>query len=571
MYRFEKTAFLYFFRKSLRLFSDDILTPADFDAIAKEISAHPLTAEKVGLIAAHRAEIAERIDTRSEGHETTNVAQPGDWIATNLGTNARPVVDSKGQLNTYVIPAGKFGSLYEATDIASDLGPVFKAKGRVTAYELPGSFDIVAPWKERQKGQRGYLVRNGDEVYCIEKTVFHSTYDFLGPGALRLLARGEKRILSLDGGGVKGMLTLGFLSRLEEVLKEQHGDPGLVLADYFDMIGGTSVGAILATQLALGAKVSEVKDLFTEWCPSIFRRPPLWLYPISRIPFVGPRFDARYLEQKLDAKLGDMRLGSPKLRTGLCIVTKRVDTGSPWVLTNNPRSKYWHARGDAVVANKEYRLADVVRASAAAPIYFKPHAIRISTDKAAPPGLFVDGAVSPYNNPSLQLLMVAGIGGYGLDWELGEDKLLLVSVGTGSYRARSVGGGLLVRQAAEALIGVVGDCEALGLTLLQWMSASRNPWKINSEIGDLSENFLGQAQGLAKPLLRFERYDAPLELAWLKEQLGIVLDPAKLDSLRDFTDPRNIDELFEIGRRAAEKQIKPEHFPAAFKVATAAA
>jgi uncharacterized protein len=368
------------------------------------------------------------------------------------------------------------------------------------------------------------------------------------------------------------MLTIAFLEHLEDALRKQHENPKLVLADYFDMIGGTSVGAILATQLALGDEVKDVKKLFKDWCPSIFRPPALWRQPQRLIPLLGPllvpRFDARYLEKRLKEKLGDLRLGSPELRTGLCIVTKRVDTGSPWVLTNNPRSKFWlgDESNERIVANKEYRLADIVRASAAAPHYFKPHNIRIDLDKKAKPGLFVDGAVSPFNNPALQMLMVAGIGGYGLDWPLGEDNFFIVSIGTGSYRLRSEGGGISAQQAVTALSGVIGDGEALALTLLQWMSASSNPWKINSEIGDLSENYLGQRQGLAKPLLRFRRYDAPLEGPWLKERLNRQYSPDQLESLRDFTNPRNIELLYELGSEAATAQIQADHLPDHFKV-----
>jgi hypothetical protein len=261
-----------------------------------------------------------------------------------------------------------------------------------------------------------------------------------------------------------------------------------------------------------------------------------------------------------------MRLGDPKLKTGLCIVTKRVDTGSAWVLTNNPRSKFYYGNGERVVANKEYRLADVVRASAAAPHYFKPHKIQIALDKKEPPGLFVDGGVSPYNNPALQMLMLAGIGGYGLDWKLGEANLFIVSIGTGSFRLRSDGRGISAKQAVEALSGMIGDSEALTLTLLQWMSASSNPWKINSEIGDLSEDYLGQRQGLNEPLLRFRRYDAPLEVGWLMEHSKTSFSGADLASLRDFTNPRNLDTLYQIGRDAAETQVQASHFPDDFKV-----
>ena len=123
------------------------------------------------------------------------------------------------------------------------------------------------------------------------------------------------------------------------------------------------------------------------------------------------------------------------------------------MLTNNPRSKFWTGNTERVVANKEYRLADVVCASAAAPHYFKPHKIQIALGKKEKPGLFVDGAVSPYNNPAFQMLMLAGIGGYGLDWPLGEDNLFIVSIGTGSYRLRFDGRGISAKQAVMALSG----------------------------------------------------------------------------------------------------------------------
>ena len=570
MYKLERTGL---FRRAWRLTSREILMPSDFDAIAGQLAVKPLLAQKIGFVAACRAETIEQIETRIEGHETTNTANLGDWVVTNMTPDGEALRDSDGRLNTYVIRAETFERLYQAVGHNTEFGALFSAKGTVSAIELPGSFDILAPWKKRQRGKAGYLIRNGDEIYGIEKSIFHRTYDIRGPGILKLLRSGKKRMLSLDGGGVRGMLTIGFLERLEDVLRKQHANPKLVLADYFDIIGGTSVGAILATQLALGEEVASVKALFSDWCPSIFRRPSLWRQPQGRIPLIGqflvPRFDARHLEKRLKRKLGDMRLGAPELKTGLCIVTKRVDTGSPWVLANNPRSKFWFGNKERVVANKEYRLMDIVRASAAAPHYFKPHKIQIGIDNKEKPGLFVDGAVSPYNNPALQMLMLAGISGYGLDWPLGEDNLFIVSIGTGSYRLRSEGGGISAKQAVTALSGVIGDGETLTLTLLQWMSASTNPWKINTEIGDLSENYLGQRQGLVKPLLRFRRYDAPLEEKWLKEQLKRSFSKLELENLRDFTNPRSVAELYKIGSAAAEMQIQMDHFPDEFKVEAA--
>ena len=68
-----------------------------------------------------------------------------------------------------------------------------------------------------------------------------------------------KRILALDGGGLRGVLTLGMLREIEAVLRKQHGgDPGFRLCHYFDLIADTSTGAIIAAALSLGMTVDEV-------------------------------------------------------------------------------------------------------------------------------------------------------------------------------------------------------------------------------------------------------------------------------------------------------------------------
>ena len=76
----------------------------------------------------------------------------------------------------------------------------------------------------------------------------------------RLSAPGPKRILALDGGGVRGMITLAILERLEALLAEATGrtDGSFRLAHYFDLIGGTSTGSIIATGLAMGHSASEL-------------------------------------------------------------------------------------------------------------------------------------------------------------------------------------------------------------------------------------------------------------------------------------------------------------------------
>jgi uncharacterized protein len=77
-----------------------------------------------------------------------------------------------------------------------------------------------------------------------------------------LFEGGPKRILALDGGGIRGIVTLQILRRIESLLKERFGDGDLRLCDYFDLIGGTSTGAIIAAGLATGYSVEKLDELY---------------------------------------------------------------------------------------------------------------------------------------------------------------------------------------------------------------------------------------------------------------------------------------------------------------------
>jgi hypothetical protein len=82
---------------------------------------------------------------------------------------------------------------------------------------------------------------------------------------------------------------------------------------------------------------------------------------------VGQKFDAGKVADVLKSVFGDRTLGSTDFRTGLMVMTKRLDTGSPWPLTNHPKAHYFEAKaGHTTVANRDYPLWAVVRASTAA-------------------------------------------------------------------------------------------------------------------------------------------------------------------------------------------------------------
>ncbi|MEQ1713025.1 MAG: patatin-like phospholipase family protein, partial [Hyphomicrobium sp.] len=330
--------------------------------------------------------------------------------------------------------------------------------------------------------------------------------------AARLHTQDRYRILSLDGGGTRGIISIAFLEQIEALLQARLGrGDDFVLGDYFDLIGGTSVGGLVATQLALGARVSVIRDNFMAWMPEIFRKRRLGFKGVSDL------YDARPLSGKIRSVVGMERMDSEKLKTGLAIVAKRADTGSVWIITNNPTCKYWN-RADDRTPNAAYKLHDVLRATTAAPTFFRPSEIEIfeGLDGNSPftkKGTFVDGAVSPHNNPSLQLFKLARLKGYALNWPAGEDKLLMISIGTGTHPTEVKKSALLANEASDALLGMIGDGQQLALAIMQWLSTPRDPWEIDREIGPQSDDLLTD-----RAMLSFQRYDMPLERRWLENK-----------------------------------------------------
>jgi len=207
-----------------------------------------------------------------------------------------------------------------------------------------------------------------------------------------------KRILALDGGGLRGILTLGILGKIESLIKERQGDEeNFRLCHYFDLIAGTSTGAIIAAALALGMKVQEITQMYMELGQRVFEK------SYFRQGLLRALYDEKALIIELKKVYGETTtLGSTDLKTGLLIVTKRLDSGSPWPIGNNPRGKYFGPRaGSHAIPNRDYPLWQVVRASTAAPRYFEPEEIEILRAPGKNPvrGEFVDGGVSPFNNP----------------------------------------------------------------------------------------------------------------------------------------------------------------------------
>ena len=403
-------------------------------------------------------------------------------------------------------------------------------------------------------------------------------------GAQAKLAKsGPRKLLSLDGGGIRGLITIEILARIEQIVREQSGRPSLVLADYFDYIAGTSTGAVIGTLLALGKPVDEIRRIYLDCGEMMFDKNAIMqrLVKYGDVVSFGDELEkaadifhicksyakrwmgrkeayAKYPDKPLADKLkqlvggDDTTLATDDLRTLLLLVLGNATTDSPWPLSNNPRARYNDpARSNS---NAKFPLWQVVRASTAAPTYFPPQEITAGGDTF----VFVDGGVTSYNNPSFQLFLQATLEPYGVMWPVGEKNMLLVSLGTGMHpnvqqglRPSDLHAAAAISTATEALFNAAMYqqdqlCRVFGRCLCGDT--------LDREIGDL----IGKT-GPADPsrLFTYARYNATLTAEGLGG-LGLArVRPADVQSLDSV---EHMEELQEVGAAVAEKKVRPEHF-----------
>jgi patatin-like phospholipase/acyl hydrolase len=387
----------------------------------------------------------------------------------------------------------------------------------------------------------------------------------------RLNAPGPKRILTLDGGGVRGAITLGYLQRLETILAAQSSKPdSFVLSDYFDLIGGTSTGSILAACIALGMKMSQLKVDYFSVIDKIFGKkyanwnvmPGKAAQKAFNLLFSKADYDSRPIEEALMTMFGDKTMESSAFKSGLCIVTKRADTNSTWPILNHPGGKYFDSDNGK---NKDILLWKAVRASAAAPTYFIPQVIDVGggTSSAA----FVDGGITMANNPALQTLIVATLKGFPFRWKLGADNLMLVSIGTGVSRIHKSVEEITAypefKWASEIPEMLMQDASWHNQLILQWLSDSPVPWKINGEIGDMAEDLIAPGEK-GNGLISYLRYNTWLTKEELDKLMSKRYTQEKVDDFNMMDRAANCEDLYQIASVAAEQQMLDAHFPTHF-------
>ena len=224
------------------------------------------------------------------------------------------------------------------------------------------------------------------------------------------------RVLSFDGGGIRGVISARVLMHVEEILQEISGDKDARLSDFFDLVSGTSTGGILtALVLAPDKEISgrarysaaDMLDLYLNHGQEIFTKSVRAKY-LDRFGLLNPLYAAEPIEKILNDYLGDLKI-SELLRPCL-IPAYNIDKGratffSGLEVRDNPK--------------RDRYVRDVLRMTSAAPTYFPP--AKIGDDA------YIDGGIFA-NNPAL----CAYIEAIKFPADVAPSDIMMLSIGTGS-------------------------------------------------------------------------------------------------------------------------------------------
>lgn len=247
------------------------------------------------------------------------------------------------------------------------------------------------------------------------------------------------RVLSLDGGGIRGLYTAITLQQLAVRVARLNGsktETRLDLGGNFDLIVGTSTGSILAVALAAGVALEDVSELYRTKAGKIFQKPmPLQdgcaSTKVKTIAWVlrnlfSPANTSGALREALTKVLREETLREvfERRRIALCVPTIDAESQQAWVFKT--------PHGPRLTRDDNYKLVDVCMASAAAPVFFPMHTIPSPNPGLKTGHLFVDGGLWG-NNPVLVGLVEA------LEFAAPDQKIEILSVGTCSgNRARTM-------------------------------------------------------------------------------------------------------------------------------------
>lgn len=206
-----------------------------------------------------------------------------------------------------------------------------------------------------------------------------------------------RRILAIDGGGIKGVFAAGFLARIEDLL-------GVRAAEHFDLIAGTSAGGMIALSLGLGHDAAAAVRRYEEAAPRVFYRSG-WFGRIRRV--LTSKYSALPLRRELIDHFGEARVGDSRNR--LLIPTLDVAANRVHIYKTSHHPSLFH--------DITARAVEVVLAAVAAPTYFPLHRTH---DGAA----MVDGSIWAHNPSLLAVIEAITL----LNWRC--DEISVLSIGT---------------------------------------------------------------------------------------------------------------------------------------------
>lgn len=219
-----------------------------------------------------------------------------------------------------------------------------------------------------------------------------------------------RRILAIDGGGIRGLIPAALLASLERAT-------GASARSHFDFLAGTSTGAILAAAVAADFSGERLTALYRTRGPQLFRKTPL-LTLLRRI-VAGHMYDTGRLRSVIAEELGDRSAWRVNdVPADVMLTAKGLDDGHQWYFVKDRLDRAPGRTGGLP-------LVDCVTASAAAPTYFAPWPIESI-------GLLVDGGVGVAGNPTYQACVEA----FEYTDDYRPEETIVVSLGTGRFLER---------------------------------------------------------------------------------------------------------------------------------------
>lgn len=214
------------------------------------------------------------------------------------------------------------------------------------------------------------------------------------------------KILSLDGGGVRGYLTIMILENVEKQLNARDNSKKPI-GEYFDLIAGTSTGAIIGGLLAIGKSASEVRKIYEDDIKEIFSDSMQNKFPFN---LFRAKYSSHNLTKKAEEHFEDLTFKD--VTTDLLVTSVDITTMTPRF--------YKSAYNSRNTGRVDEKLSDAIVASASAPTFFPVK------QKLEHSSQLIDGGVVA-NNPSL----VALIDAFSFEDKPNQNDIVLLSVGTG--------------------------------------------------------------------------------------------------------------------------------------------